>query len=180
MIKNSLKEIKIQTRLVFSGDFLKIKSDKVKLPNGEKAMREYVHHPGASVIIAILPDGKIVFENQYRYSVKKNCLELPAGKIENKEDPINTAKRELKEETGFTATHWKKIGVILPTIGYSDEKIHIYVATNLKTGTQSLDNGEFLEILEFSSEEILELINLGKIDDAKTIWSFFLFLLKKK
>ena len=166
----NLQEIQLTSEQKYNGNLLKVFSDSVKLLNGATSTREYIKHPGAVVIFAELDDGKIIFEEQFRYPLQRTFLELPAGKLDSNEDPLVAAKRELLEETGFIAEKWTAYGEIHPCIGYSDEKIYIYKAQNLTdTNQQNLDNNEFLNIKFFSQVEIKNLISQNKISDAKTL-----------
>jgi ADP-ribose pyrophosphatase len=123
-----LREVRISGEDIYGGIFLKMKRDKIALPNGEEAVREYLTHPGAIAVVAILEDGRILLERQYRYPIAKACIEIPAGKLEIDEDHLLCAKRELEEETGYTARKWSYIRRIHPVISYSTEFIDIYLA----------------------------------------------------
>ena len=125
-------EKQISSKKVFDGKFLNIYSDNVLLPNGEQATREYFKHPGASAIIGIDSKGMFLMEKQYRHPVQELCIEFPAGKADENEFPIETAQRELKEETGFVSENWYLLGNFHPTIGYSDEIIYLFLALDIK------------------------------------------------
>jgi len=171
---DALTEIQLASETVFKGMLLHVKRDSVRLPNGESSIREYIVHPGAVVILPRLPNGNLIFERQFRYPLGKVFLELPAGKIDPGEDILNTAKRELREETGYSATEWTYLGVMHPCIGYSNERIEIFSATGLVyEGEKELDPNEFLEILELSSQEAKRAILSGEITDAKTITALY-------
>ena len=135
-----LIESGIGTELVFDGAMLKVRRDRVRLPDGGEAIREYVVHPGAVLIVPILPDGRLVLERQFRYPVGQVMLEFPAGKIDPNELPLATAKRELREEVGYTADAWQPIGIVHPEIGYSTEAIAMFVATGLTHVGAQLDS----------------------------------------
>lgn len=170
-----LTETTLDSEQVFLGKLLHVRRDRVRLPNGGEAVREYVRHPGAVVIIPVLPNGRLIFERQFRYPVGKVFLELPAGKIDAGEDIRLTAERELHEETGYIAARWRHLGVMHPCIGYADERIEIFLAEGLEehhTG-QRLDEEEFLDLLELSLEEAVEAVRQGEITDAKTITALF-------
>lgn len=158
---------------VFSGKLLKVRRDNVSLPDGKPAIREYITHPGAVVIIAVLPDGRLVFERQYRYPLRRAFLELPAGKIDPGEEIAATAVRELREEAGYVAGCWRYLGVFHPCIGYSDERIEIFLAEDLSEVGAELDDGEFLEVLALTLDEALESVRSGRITDGKTIAALF-------
>lgn len=165
-----LVESCIESEQVWQGRLLDVRRDRVRLPDGSEGVREYVTHPGAVVIIPVLPNGKLIFERQYRYPVGRVMLELPAGKIDPNEDPLLTAKRELQEETGHTADSWRHLGTMHPTIGYADERIEIFLAQSLTSlGQNNLDEGEFLELIELSLEEAMDAVRQGTLTDGKTL-----------
>ncbi len=169
-----LIESELSSESVFEGCLLKVRKDTVRLPNGATSVREYIHHPGAVVILAFLPNGKLLFERQFRYPLRQVFLELPAGKIDPSEALAETARRELREETGYLAARWEHLGVMHPCIGYSDERIEIFVARDLQSeGCQELDHNEFLEVVELSPEEARQAVFDGRITDAKTITALF-------
>lgn len=169
-----LIESEISSESVFDGALLKVRKDHVRLPNGQGSIREYIVHPGAVVILAFLPNGNLLFERQFRYPLRRVFLELPAGKIDHGEATIETAKRELLEETGYAASEWEYLGVMHPCIGYSDERIEIFVACGLRLeGEKQLDHNEFLDVVELSPDEARQAVWDGRITDAKTITSLF-------
>ena len=169
-----LVEIQQSSETVFQGALLHVKKDVVRLPDGKSSIREYIVHPGAVVIIATLPNGNLLFERQFRYPLHRVFLELPAGKIDAGEAILDTAMRELREETGFVASEWEYLGVMHPCIGYSDERIEIFRAMGLTyAGEKELDHNEFLEILELSPQEAKMAILSGEITDAKTISALY-------
>lgn len=168
-----LVETCIASTQAYSGNFLHIQSDQVRLPNGKTATREYVRHPGAVVILAMMDDGKFLLERQFRYPLNRVFIEFPAGKIDPQEDPLECAKRELREETGYTARHWQFVCTIHNAIAYTDEHLEIYLAQGLVAGTASLDEGEFLDVFAASVPELLRWIREGKVTDVKTIIGAF-------
>ncbi len=165
-----LVETPIACERVFEGGLLKVDRVTVRLPNGRTSTREMIRHPGASAIVVVDDDNCVVLERQWR--APKNCAywEIPAGKIDAGEDPADTARRELTEETGLSAAHWVKLGVIDNAIGYSDESIHIYLAQDVSDeGQRHLDENEFLTVVRKPLEEALEMTLDGRITDVKTI-----------
>lgn len=168
-----LAEKKISGEGVYDGVFLKMKRDTVSLPDGQHAVREYLEHPGAVAILAVLDDGRVVLERQYRYPIGQAVIEIPAGKLNPGEDPLLCAQRELQEETGYTAIRWSKIRRIHPVISYSTEFIDIYLAEGLSPGPARLDEEEFLDVFAAPLEELLSWVETGKITDVKTIISTY-------
>ncbi|MBK7135439.1 MAG: NUDIX hydrolase [Rhodocyclales bacterium] len=164
-----LRESLVISEEIFAGRLLRVRRDKVRLPDGKLATREFVTHPGAVVMIAELPNGKLLFERQFRYPLDRVFLELPAGKIHPGEDILLTARRELQEETGYVAEHWHYLGVIHPCIGYSDERIEIFFAQGLSHVGHALDEGEFLEVHELHLDEAMEAVRDGRLTDGKSV-----------
>jgi ADP-ribose pyrophosphatase len=143
--------------------------DTVRLPDGKEASREYVIHPGAVMVVAELPDGRLVLERQFRYPVQAVMVEFPAGKLDPGEDSLACARRELLEETGYTARQWARAGVLHPVISYSTEFIDIWFARELTAGERQLDAGEFLDVFSASADELLQWCRDGRVTDAKTL-----------
>lgn len=154
---------------VFRGRLLHVRRDVVRLPDGSRGAREYIRHPGAVMVLALFDDGRVLLERQFRYPSRQDFVELPAGKCEQGEDRLETARRELREETGYVAASWERIGLIHPCIGYSDETIEMYVARGLTAGEASLDAGEFLDVFSLPLAEAVEMVRDGRITDAKTV-----------
>lgn len=168
-MSENLEEKMLKSEHVFDGQLLKVRKDRVTLPNGKEAVREWIEHPGAAAIVPVLSDGRIVMVKQYRYPMGKVTLEIPAGKLDPDEAPINCAIRELEEETGYTAHKIEYITSIGTTMAFSNEVIHLYIAENLESGEQSPDEDEFINTAIFTREEIDQMIQSGQIDDAKTL-----------
>lgn len=173
MSDEHLIESKIDSKLVYQGTFLKINQDRVCLPDGKEAIREYAVHSGAVMVLPVFADGRVLLERQYRYPMQRVMLEFPAGKLDPNEITLNCAKRELHEETGYTAQSWQYITRINPGISYSTEFIEIFLAMDLQGGKPQLDEGEFLETLILPFEELLEKVKQGEVTDVKTIIGTF-------
>ena len=163
-------ETTVASTLAYDGRLLKVKRDEVRLHNGAPAWREWIEHPGAVMMLAFVDDDTILLERQYRYPRQRHFIELPAGKLEAGEaaDPLKTARRELVEECGFEAAQWWQIATVDPSIGYSNEVIHLYGARGLKHVGVQLDVGEHLETFEVKIADALEWVRDGIITDTKT------------
>ncbi len=171
----TLVERKISSEPVFDGCLLHVKRDEVELPNGHKAVREWIKHPGASAIVPLLPDDQIILVRQFRYPVGQVTLEVPAGKLDKVgEDPIECAKRELSEETGYTAGKIWKLTTIATTVGFTDEYIHLYAATDLTAGDKHPDSDEFINAVKVPLIAAVQMVESGKIFDAKSAVSILL------
>jgi len=168
-----LKETQLDSTLSYDGDFLKVRKDKARLPDGTISSREYITHPGAVAILALLDNGKLLMERQYRYAAQQEFIEIPAGKIDQGEDILVTAQRELLEETGYVAREWVHLSTAWPCIGYADERLEYFLARGLTHQGRQLDEGEFLEVFELGIAEAIELVRTGKINDSKTIVGLF-------
>lgn len=164
-----LRETQLDSKLIMDGTVLHVYYDNVELPNGGKAHRELIRHVGAVCMVPLTDDGKVIVERQFRYPVDRVITEIPAGKLDSKEeDPLAAAQRELAEETGYTATEWIHMGIFYPAPAYSDETIHMFLARGLRQGQQHLDADEFLEVTAVPIEELVEEILAGQIPDLKT------------
>lgn len=159
-------------KVIYTGRVFNAIVDDVEYPSGKKSIREVAQHPGGAVTLAVFPDKNILLIRQHRYPIDKFLYELPAGKLEKGEDPLECAKRELEEETGYSALEWKKLTSIYTTPGFCDELLHIYLATNLSPHPdgRKLEEGEStmtLEILPLS--QAVAMIEREEIVDAKSI-----------
>jgi len=166
---NDLIETLISSEVIASGGMLTARRDQVRLPNGGQSQREYVLHPGAVVMVALLDNGHLILERQFRYPLRRVFIELPAGKIDKGEAPLLTGQRELLEETGYIAQEWVYLGLQHPCIGYSNEVIHIYLARGLTAGEHKRDEDEALHIIDASLQDCLAMVQRGEITDGKTI-----------
>lgn len=153
----------------YSGNFLRVRRDLVRLPDGSQTHREYIVHPGAVGIVPLLEDGTVLLVRQHRYPHRRDFIEIPAGKLEPNEPALETGKRELQEETGYVATEWTELGVIDNAIAYSDERLFLWLARGLTEREQKLDDGEFLEVLRVPFAEALAMTRDGRITDVKSI-----------
>jgi ADP-ribose pyrophosphatase len=159
----------ISTQPIFTGKIVKLRVDTVALPDGRESTREIVEHRGAVAIVAINQNNEIFMVRQYRKPVEKTLLEIPAGTMEDNEDPLDCARRELSEETGLTAAHWEHILSYYSAPGFSDELLHLYLATDLQPGDTHPDQDEFLELVKMPLKEACTLIYNGTIVDGKSI-----------
>jgi ADP-ribose pyrophosphatase len=173
MSKMDLKETQLDSTLSYDGNFLKVHKDHARMPDGRVSSREYITHPGAVAILALLNNGKLIMERQFRYAPRQEFIEIPAGKIDQGEDILLTAQRELLEETGYVAKEWMHLTTAWPCIGYSDEKLEYFLARGLTQQGSQLDDGEFLEVFELSVEDAIDWVRMGKINDSKTIVGLF-------
>jgi ADP-ribose pyrophosphatase len=171
--KQDLTEHLVSSEIVYDGVMLRVFKDTVRLPSGRLAPREYIRHPGAVTIIPLLASGEVVMERQFRYPLARDFYEFPAGKIDPGEEPLVTGKRELLEETGYSAEIWTHLTTIHPVIGYADERIEIYLAENLSAAPARLDDGEFLEVFALPVATAVEWVESGRITDVKTVIGVF-------
>jgi ADP-ribose pyrophosphatase len=164
-----LREVPVARTELLKGHFLHVVRDTVRLPSGREATREYVLHPGAVMVIGQLDDGRLVMERQYRHPLREVMVEFPAGKLDAGEGSLACARRELLEETGYSAREWAFAGRLAPTIAYSDEIIDIWFARGLTLGERHLDDGEFLDVFSATPDELQGWCLSGAIIDCKTL-----------
>jgi ADP-ribose pyrophosphatase len=165
---------------LYNGKIFDVVLEKVTLPNGAVKHREIVRHPGAAAMVPILDDGRVVLIKQYRHAVGEYVWEIPAGTLEPDEAPVACARRELVEETGYEATRLEKLTEILPAPGYTDEHIHIFLATGLRPAEQKLEDDEVLELQPTALDKALAMAVRGEICDAKTITGLWLASLRAR
>jgi ADP-ribose pyrophosphatase len=170
---SQLKETRIDGEVAYDGGFLKVSRDRVALPDQKIAFREYIKHPGAVVVLPLFDDGRVLLERQFRYPLDRVFIEFPAGKIDPGEATLACAKRELQEETGYSASEWHFVTTIHNAIAYSDEFLDMYIARGLQAGESRLDDGEFLELFTATIPELLEMVRTGQVTDVKTIIGAF-------
>jgi ADP-ribose pyrophosphatase len=164
-----LIEKPLHSEQVYRGHFLDVRRDRVALPDGREAAREYIVHPGAVMVVPLMDDGHLLMERQYRHPMGRVMLEFPAGKLDAGEDPLACGRRELLEETGYLAKEWAYAGAMHNAIAYSTEVIHLYFARHLQLREQRLDAGEFLELVSLSPEALDLASARGEVTDAKTL-----------
>ena len=174
--KIAMNEYKRLSRtLVSKGAIIDYYRDEILVPNGNRGMWDHIEHKGAAAALAILDDGRILMVRQYRNSIERETLEIPAGGLNPGENPADAAARELREETGYIAGNIEKLLSLYTTVAFSNEKIHIYKATNLTKASQSLDEDEFVDVEAYTLEELIALIREGRIEDSKTISAIMLY-----
>ena len=164
-----LAEKQAESEEIFDGVILHVFRDKVELPNGDLPVREVIAHVEAVCVVPVDADGNVILERQYRYPIDAVITEIPAGKLDKEgEDPLEGAKRELREETGITADRWTDLGLFVPAAAYCAETIRMYLAQDLHQGRQQLDEDEFLDVFRIPLKDAVQLVIDGKIPDAKT------------
>ncbi|MGE6258912.1 NUDIX domain-containing protein [Heyndrickxia sporothermodurans] len=178
---HKFEEKTLKTEKIFDGKVIKLQVDDVKLPNGHTSKREIVKHPGAVAILALTSENKIILVEQYRKPMDRALVEIPAGKLEPGEEPAGTAERELEEETGYECKNLEHLISFYTSPGFADELIHLYIATGItkKENPKSADEDEFVELIEATLEEAIQLIKEQKIYDAKTAYAIQYLQLKE-
>ena len=172
------KEIMMSAKInnhesIYRGKVFELVRENITLENGTTTDVEFIEHPGAAAIVPFVDDQRILLLKQYRHALKKYIWEIPAGTLDPREDAISCARRELIEETGYSANEWQKLGEITPLPGYSDERIHIYLATALQPAEQHLDEDEIIKVERIEFKDALDMVRKGEIQDAKSITGLF-------
>ena len=174
--KGEMRDMKtkvLNRTTVHQGRVFTVTTENIMLPNGTTVDLDIIRHPGAAAMVPLKNDGSVVMLRQYRHAVGDYIWEIPAGTMDSGESPLECAQRELIEETGYSSEHWEKLGHIIPVPGYSDETIHIFLATDLRSARQELDPDEIIHVLEVPWDTALNMIANGEIQDSKTISSLF-------
>lgn len=171
-----MREKKLSSEVIFEGKIIKVTKDKVLCPNGMESIREVVHHNGGAAILVVV-DNKVLLEKQFRYPFDKVLYEIPAGKLERNEDPLEAAKRELEEETGFIANTIISLGDMYPTVGFCNEVIKLFLTTDIKQGELNLDEDEIIDVSFIELEKVNEMILNNEIQDAKTICALYKYMI---
>jgi ADP-ribose pyrophosphatase len=168
MLFLNLTEKILEQNVKFEGKIFTLSCDKVELPNGKEAYREFISHPGGVGVVALNDNGEVLLVNQFRYPYKSEILEIPAGKLTPGEDPLECGKRELREETGAAAAEYQSLGRLYPSTGYTNETIYIYLAKGIEMGCQQPDDDEFLDVVKLPLKKAVEMVMSGELSDAKT------------
>lgn len=178
---SNLEEKTIKSESIYTGKIISLQVDDVELPNGKQGKRELIKHPGAVAVLAVTDDQKIIMVEQYRKALEKTIVEIPAGKLEQGEDPEVCAKRELEEETGYEAAEWSLLTSFYTSPGFADEIVHLYIAKGLtkKENSAALDEDEFVNLMELTLSEAEQLVNDQRIHDAKTAYAVLYFKLQE-
>ncbi|MBD5136217.1 MAG: NUDIX hydrolase [Lachnospiraceae bacterium] len=166
-----MEEIRrINRELVYKGHIIDMYKDTVEIPNGNVAEWDFIGHKGAAAVIPVTNDGKILMVRQYRNALDRYTVEIPAGGLENKDEPmIKCAARELEEETGYKSDNLEFLLSLRTTVAFCNEKIEVFLATNLKKTKQHLDEDEYIDVVPYDVEELVDMIYAGKIEDSKTV-----------
>lgn len=173
MANKTFYEHRLDGAKVYEGRLLHVHRDVVRLPDGNKSVREYIRHPGAVVVLPLLDNGEIILERQHRYPLGRDFIEVPAGKIDPGEGTLACAQRELLEETGYVAGDWQYVTTVYPCIGYADERLVYYLAKGLEYRGHKRDADEFMEVFSVPFADALAMIQRGEICEAKTVTGLF-------
>ena len=169
MTDRTLEEVSLSSEAVYDGDLLHVRRDTVRLPDGETSGREWIDHPGASAVVPIDDEGRVVLVRQFRFGPGREFWEVPAGKFDEEgEDALAVARREMAEEVGLEAATWTPLGVTYPAIGYSNEAIHLFLAEGLRRTEVDVDDDEFVEPFRLPFAEAVAMARRGDVEDAKS------------
>ena len=168
-VDDPLADTMLESTLAWQGEFLTVYRDRVRSADGHVGVREYVRHPGAVMVIPLTHDDRVVLERQYRYPLRRSFVEFPAGKIDPGETLRQCAERELLEETGYKAARWDHLGGFHNAIGYSNEKIDVYLARDLEHVGSDGEAGEVLQVFTWPRKELQQRADAGEITDVKTL-----------
>lgn len=163
-----LRESELSSEVVYEGLFLKMRRDRARMPDGSVHGREYIVHPGAAAMVPLFDDGRVLIVRQFRYPVRDVFIEIPAGKLDPGETPIQTARRELIEETGYSAAQWAPLTRIHPAIGFANEVIDIFLCRGLTQLGRALDQGEFMDVDAVTLGWLVDELRAGRLSDVKT------------
>lgn len=169
-MENDFTETTLSSLTAYRGKLLTVREDKIAQHDGRQATREYIVHQGAVMVLPLFDDYSLLLERQYRYALRTHTWELPAGKIEKGEGTLATAQRELLEETGYVAREWRFLRTIHPCVGYSDERIELFLARGLSHQGHPGEEGEFLDTIRISLDDALAMLDRGDITDSKTLF----------
>ena len=161
-------------KTIHEGRVFSLVTENYTLENGVTSQMDFIQHPGAAAMVPMINSTDVILIKQYRHAIRKFIWEIPAGTLDSKESPLNCARRELIEETGYSAASWQQLGMITPLPGCSNERIHIFLASDLKTAEQNLDDDEMLKVHQLKLEDALQMIVKGEIADGKTISGLYL------
>ena len=161
-------------RSIYKGRVIDLNLEEAHLPNGKTVQLEMVRHPGASAVVPMRDDGRVVMIRQYRHAAGGMIYEIPAGRLDPGEDPLDCAKRELAEEAGQLAAQWDRLGAVFTTPGFTDEKIYLFLARKLTAVAQALEHDEVIEVVEVPLQEVITMIRQGEVIDGKTICGLML------
>jgi ADP-ribose pyrophosphatase len=178
MDKGNPENALIQREEVYRGKVVNLVVDTIALPGGRKAIREVVQHPGGVLAVPVLNDGRLLMIRQYRYPLQRHILELPAGKLDSGQSPLETMRRELEEETGYRAANWSYECSFYTSPGFSNEILHLFIARDLTEVAQHLEEGEHITVEPLTVEQCLERLQGGEIVDGKSLLGILLYLRK--
>jgi len=167
-VTKHLREVELSSELAYEGYFLKLRRDRVRMPDGSEHGREYIVHPGAAAMLPLLPDGQVIVVRQFRYALRDVFVEVPAGKLDPGETALAAARRELVEETGYSAAQWASVTRIHPAVGFADEVIELFACRELTWMGRQPDHGEFIDVETVTLGWLVDELRAGRLTDVKT------------